>query len=142
MKLIAILLIKQNLQTCHIFTTSLGGLPPQTSDKELTSFFSQYGVIKDCKIINDRAGISRGYGFLTFESEDVASSLVEDVSFHVFLVHTILSGCKTAARILCIKIFAKRHEANLFSIFIYFNDVERHASFWVPLLALLAPLRL
>ncbi|CAG0879913.1 unnamed protein product [Cyprideis torosa] len=74
--------------TCHApkFGTRIknrvfiGGLPPQTSDKELSAFFSDYGTIKDCKIINDRAGISRGYGFLTFDSEEVASNVVADAS--------------------------------------------------------------
>lgn len=34
--------------------------------------FSNYGTVKAAKIIQDRAGVSKGYGFITFESEDDA----------------------------------------------------------------------
>ena len=32
----------------------------QTQENELKLFFSAYGAVKDCKIINDRAGVSKG----------------------------------------------------------------------------------
>lgn len=37
--------------------------------------FSKYGTVKAAKIIQDRAGVSKGYGFITFESEDDAKRL-------------------------------------------------------------------
>lgn len=33
----------------------------QTSEAELKQFFAAYGLVKDCKIILDRAGVSKGY---------------------------------------------------------------------------------
>lgn len=41
--------------------------------------FSAYGNVKSTKIIVDRAGVSKGYGFVTFETELEASRL-HDVS--------------------------------------------------------------
>ena len=32
----------------------------QTSDAELKQYFAAYGAVKDCKIIADRGGVSKG----------------------------------------------------------------------------------
>lgn len=40
--------------------------------------FSSYGTVKAAKIIQDRAGVSKGYGFITFESEDDARRPLRD----------------------------------------------------------------
>lgn len=45
--------------------------------------FSAYGNVKSTKIIVDRAGVSKGYGFVTFETEQEAQRLQSDVSFNV-----------------------------------------------------------
>lgn len=42
--------------------------------------FSSYGNVKSTKIIVDRAGVSKGYGFVTFETEQEAQRLQADVS--------------------------------------------------------------
>lgn len=42
--------------------------------------FSAYGSVKATKVISDRAGVSKGYGFVTFETEEEAKRLVEIVS--------------------------------------------------------------
>lgn len=42
--------------------------------------FSAYGNVKSTKIIVDRAGVSKGYGFVTFETEQEAQRLQSDVS--------------------------------------------------------------
>lgn len=42
--------------------------------------FSAYGCVKATKVISDRAGVSKGYGFVTFETEEEAKRLVEIVS--------------------------------------------------------------
>jgi RNA recognition motif-containing protein len=42
--------------------------------------FSAYGNVKATKVISDRAGVSKGYGFVTFETEEDAKRLVEIVS--------------------------------------------------------------
>lgn len=50
----------------------VGGISASTTESELLQLFSSYGTVKAAKIIQDRAGVSKGYGFITFESEDDA----------------------------------------------------------------------
>lgn len=58
----------------------VGGISSTTTEEELCQLFKKYGNVKDTKIIVDRAGVSKGYGFVTFESEDEAKLLQRDVS--------------------------------------------------------------
>lgn len=51
-----------------------------TTEAELCRVFSSYGNVKSTKIIVDRAGVSKGYGFVTFETEQEAQRLQADVS--------------------------------------------------------------
>eukprot|EP00731_Ephydatia_muelleri_P009257 Em0004g1595a len=53
----------------------VGGLPYNMTELQMKEFFSQFGNVRDCKIITDRAGLSKGYGFVTFESEDEATQV-------------------------------------------------------------------
>ncbi|XP_022256134.1 polyadenylate-binding protein, cytoplasmic and nuclear-like, partial [Limulus polyphemus] len=43
-----------------------------TTEEDLRSLFSKYGSVKFTKIIVDRNGVSKGYGFVTFETEEEA----------------------------------------------------------------------
>lgn len=54
-----------------------------TTEADLTRVFSAYGTVKSTKIIVDRAGVSKGYGFVTFETEQEAQRLQADVSTRV-----------------------------------------------------------
>lgn len=58
----------------------VGGISNNTTEAELSQLFSKYGNVKATKIILDRAGVSKGYGFVTFESEDEVKLLIQDVS--------------------------------------------------------------
>nr|CAH8866650.1 unnamed protein product [Trichobilharzia regenti] len=59
----------------------VGGIPSNTTEQELKSFFSSFGQVKDVKIINDRLGISKGsYGFVTFESQEMAEKIIKNES--------------------------------------------------------------
>lgn len=51
-----------------------------TTESDLCRVFSAYGNVKSTKIIVDRAGVSKGYGFVTFETEQEAQRLQTDVS--------------------------------------------------------------
>ncbi len=51
-----------------------------TTESELCRVFSAYGNVKSTKIIVDRAGVSKGYGFVTFETEQEALRLQSEVS--------------------------------------------------------------
>ena len=50
----------------------------QTNEHELKSFFDSFGSVKDVKIISDRAGVSKGYGFVTFDAQDVAEKIINN----------------------------------------------------------------
>ena len=53
----------------------MGGISSTTTESELHSLFSAFGNVKQTKIIQDRAGVSKGYGFVTFETEEEARRL-------------------------------------------------------------------
>lgn len=61
---------------CRVF---VGGISPSTTEQDLLELFSQYGTVKATKVINDRAGVSKGYGFVTFETEEEARRLTQEV---------------------------------------------------------------
>jgi hypothetical protein len=48
----------------------------ETTESELCRVFSAYGNVKSTKIIVDRAGVSKGYGFVTFDTPAVIDSLM------------------------------------------------------------------
>jgi len=50
----------------------VGGIAFDTKEDELKEFFQQHGKVKDCKIVSDKDGFSRGFGFITFESKQEA----------------------------------------------------------------------
>lgn len=64
-----VILVTGTLVPNRIF---VGGISANTTEGELLQLFSSYGTVKAAKIIQDRAGVSKGYGFITFESEDDA----------------------------------------------------------------------
>lgn len=56
----------------------IGNLPYSTSDEELESHFSEHGQIEDAKVIMDKmTGRSRGFGFVTFTSDDEGEAAIE-----------------------------------------------------------------
>ncbi|NXG16395.1 BOLL protein, partial [Grallaria varia] len=56
----------------------VGGIDFTTNENDLKKFFAQYGNVKEVKIINDRAGVSKGYGFVTFETQEEAQKILQD----------------------------------------------------------------
>uniref|UniRef100_A0A1I8GLN2 RRM domain-containing protein n=1 Tax=Macrostomum lignano TaxID=282301 RepID=A0A1I8GLN2_9PLAT len=58
----------------------VGGIPPGTEEAELRKFFSVHGAVSDVKIIGDKSGSSRCYGFVTFEEARVAEQIVQKES--------------------------------------------------------------
>ena len=56
----------------------VGSLAWATSDESLHDFFSQCGPVDEAKVITDRdTGRSRGFGFVTFETEDSAQQALD-----------------------------------------------------------------
>lgn len=55
----------------------VGGLAYNTTELELKNLFNQFGHVRDSKIITDRQGISKGYGFVTFDTAEEALKVQE-----------------------------------------------------------------
>jgi len=56
----------------------LGGIPTQATEKELEGFFSQFGKVKDVRIVTDRVTAEcKGYGFVTFDENENIDALLE-----------------------------------------------------------------
>ena len=53
----------------------VGGLPWVTDDQALASAFESFGTVADARVICDReTGRSRGFGFVTFDSDEEAKA--------------------------------------------------------------------
>ncbi|KAG8573023.1 hypothetical protein GDO81_012251 [Engystomops pustulosus] len=52
-------------------------------DFEIREYFSKFGAVKEVKIITDRTGVSKGYGFVSYYDDiDVESIINSQISFH------------------------------------------------------------
>ncbi|NWR70659.1 BOLL protein, partial [Centropus unirufus] len=56
----------------------VGGIDFKTDESDLRKFFTQYGSVKEVKIVNDRTGVSKGYGFITFETQEDAQKILQE----------------------------------------------------------------
>jgi len=57
----------------------IGGLTKDTTEEDLRKVFCVYGTVKSTKIVSDRLGVSKGYGFVTFETIEDAQRIQKDV---------------------------------------------------------------
>ncbi len=58
----------------------VGGLAWKTDDTSLQTAFSSFGEIMEARVILDRdTGRSRGFGFVTFNTEDSAESAAKEM---------------------------------------------------------------
>ncbi|CAO3617879.1 unnamed protein product [Mucor hiemalis] len=55
----------------------VGNLPFKTSKEDLETMFSEHGNLTDAVIIQDELNKSRGFGFVSFESEEEAKSALD-----------------------------------------------------------------
>ncbi len=59
----------------------VGNLPYSTTNESLKEFFEKAGEVTEVKIIKDReSGRSKGFGFVTFETEEAAVKAVESLN--------------------------------------------------------------
>ena len=67
-----------NLTETRLTKVFVVGFLKSTTEQELTDLFSEYGPIKEVHIIRDKAGISKCFGFITFEHFDGAAAAIEE----------------------------------------------------------------
>ena len=59
----------------------VGGLSWGTTDDGLRAAFEAFGEVADAKVITDRdTGRSRGFGFVTFRSDEAAETAVNEMN--------------------------------------------------------------
>ncbi|XP_031516948.1 deleted in azoospermia protein 3-like isoform X1 [Papio anubis] len=58
-------------------TVFVGGIDDRMDATEIKSFFGRYGSVKEVKIITDRTGVSKGYGFVSFFNDVDVQKIVE-----------------------------------------------------------------
>ncbi|KNA05842.1 hypothetical protein SOVF_186610 [Spinacia oleracea] len=64
----------KDFKTKKIF---VGGIPTSVNEDEFNDFFSTFGVVKEHQIMRDHASNrSRGFGFVTFDSEEAVDELL------------------------------------------------------------------
>ncbi|XP_071603988.1 protein boule-like isoform X2 [Heliangelus exortis] len=56
----------------------VGGIDFETNENELRKFFARFGRVKEAKIVSDRAGVSKRYGFITFETVEDAQKILRE----------------------------------------------------------------
>ena len=58
-----------------------GGLSWDITDESLRAAFEPFGSISEAKVITDRdTGRSRGFGFVSFDSEEDAAKAIEELN--------------------------------------------------------------
>ena len=73
----------QPMMVTRTKTIIVGGVSASTTEDELTNYFKQYGEVSETKLMFDKVtDRHRGFGFVTFESEDAAESACVE-QFHL-----------------------------------------------------------
>ncbi|XP_030603651.1 protein boule-like [Archocentrus centrarchus] len=58
----------------------VGGIDYKFNESDLRGLFSEHGTVKDVKIVLDHLGMSKGYGFVTFESREEAQKILNNAN--------------------------------------------------------------
>lgn len=84
-------------------------LDPSINSRHLDDTFADFGVVLSCKIVADEEGKSKGYGFVQFETQDMADKAIQEVN-----------GKSLAGRKVFVARFMPRNQ---------YEQMERHKQF-------------
>lgn len=71
--------IKRTIPRGYTSKIFVGGIPKTITDDEFKDYFSKFGKVIEHQIMRDRStGESRGFGFITFESEQVVEEIISE----------------------------------------------------------------
>lgn len=60
------------------FKVYVGNLPYRTTEEEMKEFFGEAGTVTDVRIIRDKeTNRSKGFGFVSFDSEEGVTKAIE-----------------------------------------------------------------
>ena len=51
------------------------GFPKDAVEEDLVTYFKSFGIVRDTKVVRDKSLISKGYGFVTFDSQGIAEEV-------------------------------------------------------------------
>lgn len=75
--------LKNGFRTRKIF---VGGLPHELSEEAFGRYFEKYGKVVHCQIMKDRdTSKPRGFGFVTFDSEEAVERVIRSLKEHKFM---------------------------------------------------------
>ena len=61
----------------------VGNLPWATTSSELQALFEEHGAVETAEVVTDReTGRSRGFGFVTMESDEASNAAIESLNGH------------------------------------------------------------
>jgi len=130
---------KEEEQSRKLF---VGGISYDTSDDTLRKYFCKYGNITDCVVIKDNdTGKSKGFGFVTFETEEEADKCMDErpheLSSRTIDVKRAVSreeSMKPGAHVQVKKIFigGVREDVNDAELKAYFSQYGKITEFEVP----------
>lgn len=68
----------------------VGGLSYDAQNEDLTEAFAPFGTVEDVRIITDKfTGRSKGFGFVTFSSDEEANAAIDAMHEKEFMGRTI-----------------------------------------------------